>query len=252
MKLTDRVAIVTGGGTGIGQETAIALAGEGAKVIVFGRRPEPLEETVALIKKAGGEAKAVPGDVTSAEDIGRLRDAAESLYGRLDVLVNNAGTGMVKPFMGTTPEDFDLVYQVDLRSVFTVTQAMVPLLKKNAKGSVINISSILGVLGAYNSAAYCAAKGGVNNLTRAMAADLGPEIRVNCICPSHVETPMMQGPLDALRSKNKMDRLTRLFPLKRIATAGEIAGIVVFYASDDSSWLTGTVLLADGGLSCYV
>ncbi|NLU47631.1 MAG: SDR family oxidoreductase [Syntrophomonadaceae bacterium] len=170
----------------------------------------------------------------------------------MDILINNAGSAMRKPFMETTLEDFDYIYNIDLRSVFAVTKIMVPLMQKGGGGSIINISSILGVFGARNSTAYCAMKGGVVNLTRAMAADLGPEIRVNCLCPSHIVTPMMQPEIDRLQAAGKMDKLNRLFPMKRVGYPEDMDGAILFFASEDSKWLTGVVMLIDGGLSCYV
>ncbi|MDD2620882.1 MAG: SDR family oxidoreductase, partial [Syntrophomonadaceae bacterium] len=203
MKLKDKVALVTGGGTGIGQEAALALAAQGAKVMVLGRRHEPLKETVGKIKKAGGEALACSTDVTQKAQIEKAAEMLKEHWGGLDILVNNAGSALFKPFMETTLEEFDQIYRIDLRSVFAVSQIMVPLLKLGEGGSIINIASILGVLGNANASAYCAMKGGVVNLTRAMAAGLGPEIRVNCLCPSHIVTPMMQEELDRLAAAGK-------------------------------------------------
>ncbi|HOQ09821.1 MAG TPA: SDR family oxidoreductase [Syntrophomonadaceae bacterium] len=252
MKFDGKVALVTGGGTGIGKSAAIALAKEGAKVVIVGRRSGPLEETAQEIKAFNGEVLAVPTDVTKVDEIESLRDKIDSTWGRLDILINNAGSAMRKPFMETTLEDFDYIYNIDLRSVFAVTKIMVPLMQKGGGGSIINISSILGVFGARNSTAYCAMKGGVVNLTRAMAADLGPEIRVNCLCPSHIVTPMMQPEIDRLQAAGKMDKLNRLFPMKRVGYPEDMDGAILFFASEDSKWLTGVVMLIDGGLSCYV
>ena len=252
MKFNGKVAVVTGGGTAIGKSAAIALAKEGAKVVIVGRRSGPLEETAQEIKAFNGEVLAVPTDVTKVDEIESLRDKIDSTWGRLDILINNAGSAMRKPFMETTLEDFDYIYNIDLRSVFAVTKIMVPLMQKGGGGSIINISSILGVFGARNSTAYCAMKGGVVNLTRAMAADLGPEIRVNCLCPSHIVTPMMQPEIDRLQAAGKMDKLNRLFPMKRVGYPEDMDGAILFFASEDSKWLTGVVMLIDGGLSCYV
>lgn len=252
MKLSGKVAVVTGGGTGIGKGAAIALAAEGAKAMVLGRRPEPLNETVQQIEKAGGEALACPADLTDAEQISKAVQLLQSRWGRADILVNNAGSAMRKPFLKVTMEEMDELYRIDLRSVFAVTQAFVPLMKENGGGSIINISSILGVLGSAQSTAYCAMKGGVVNLTRAMAAELGPDIRVNCLCPSHIVTPMMQGEIDRLEAAGKMDKLNRLFPMKRVGYPEDMNGAIMFFASPDSAWITGNYLMIDGGLSCYV
>lgn len=252
MRLEGKVALITGGGTGIGQDAAVGMAGEGARVAVLGRRLEPLNETVDLIKKAGGEALAISADVTAIEAMERARQTIADAWGRLDVLVNNAGVHIVKPFLETSLEDFDRVYQTDLRSVFLVSQVMIPLMLKNSGGSVINISSILGVLGSPNNTAYCAMKGGVVQLTRAMAAELGPQIRVNCLCPSHIVTPMIEDWMKKVEEKGTMDRLNRLFPMKRIGYPRDMTGAVIFFASEESSWLTGNIFMTDGGLSCYV
>lgn len=252
MKLEGKVAIVTGGGTGIGKGGAIALAAEGARVIVAGRRLEPLEETVAEIKAQGGTALACSTDVTNRAEIEKMRDLAKNEWGRLDILVNNAGSAMYKPFLDITMEDLDYTYRIDLRSVFEVTQVMVPLMLEGGGGNIINVSSILGTLGSKGQSAYCAMKAGVVNLTRALAHELGPEIRVNCLCPSHIITPMMQGQIDYLTAAGKMDKLNRLFPMKRVGYPEDMNGAIVFFASDDAKWLTGNIFMVDGGLSCYV
>lgn len=251
MRLKDKVAIITGGGTGIGKQAAIDMAKEGAKVLVMGRRLEPLEETVAEIKAANGIALAFSGDVTKTEDIEKARELVKKEWGRLDILINNAGSGLRKPFLETTIEEFDYLYQIDLRSVFVVTQVMLPLMQESGGGSIINISSILGVLGSKDSSAYCAMKGGVVQLTRALAAELGPEIRVNCLCPSHIITPMLAPMIDHLEATGKMDKLNRLFPMKRVGYPEDMSGSIIFFASDDSKWLTGNIFMIDGGLSCY-
>ena len=151
MKLEGKVAMITGGGTGIGKAAALSLASEGARVLINGRRLQPLEETVAEIEAAGGIALAFPGDVTKTEDLISMRDEIKAKWGRLDILINNAGSGMRKPFLQTTLEEFDYMYQIDLRSVFNVTQVMLPLMQESGGGSIINIASILGVLGSKDS-----------------------------------------------------------------------------------------------------
>jgi len=252
MKLQGKVALVTGGGTGIGQGAALAMAGAGAKIAVMGRRVDLLEQTVEEIKQKGGLAMACPGDVTVREHIEMTRSRVEKEWGRLDILVNNAGSAMFKPFPHTTMEDFDRIYNIDLRSVFEVTQVMAPLMMDNGGGSIVNISSILGVRGNKDATAYCAMKGGVVNLTRALAHALGPDIRVNCLCPSHIVTPMMQDEMDYLEKNDKMHKLTGLFPMKRVGYPEDMNGAVLFFAGEDSRWLTGNILMVDGGLSCYV
>lgn len=252
MRLAGKVALVTGGGTGIGRGAAVSMAAEGAQVMVMGRRMEPLEEVAHYINANGGEALALSGDVTSTEAIVQAREVIEQRWGRLDILVNNAGSGMRKPFLEVSMEEFDYIYRIDLRSVFEVTQVMVPLMQSGGGGSIINVASILGVLGSPNSSVYCAMKGGVVQLTRALAAELGPAIRVNCLCPSHIVTPMMEGALKQIESKGKMNKLNSLFPMKRVGYPEDMNGSIIFFAADESAWLTGNIFMVDGGLSCYV
>ena len=190
--------------------------------------------------------------MSKVEDIERLKDFVQENYGRLDILVNNAGSSLFKSFLDTSVEDLDRIYQVDLRSVYLVSQYMVPLMRENGGGSIINISSILGVLGGKKVSAYCAMKGGVVMLTKALAAELGPEIRVNCLCPSHIVTDMMQLEMERLEKSGKMDLLTRRFPMKRVAYPEDMKGVMLFFASEDSAWLTGNIFMVDGGLSCYI
>ncbi len=252
MKLEGKIALITGGGTGIGKAAAQVIASEGGISIVAGRRIEPLEETAAEITSAGGKAMVCSTDVTRMEDIEKLRDVIREEYGQLDILVNNAGSALFKSFLDTTVEDLDRLYQVDLRSVFLVSQYMVPLMKENGGGSIINISSILGVLGGRKVSAYCAMKGGVVQLTRALAAELGPDIRVNCLCPSHIVTDMMEEEMQRIEAAGKLDQLNKLFPMKRVGYPQDMKGILLFFASEDSAWLTGNIFMVDGGLSCYV
>ncbi len=252
MKLAGKVALITGGGTGIGKAAAQMIAEEGGISIVAGRRLEPLEETVAEITQGGGKAGLCSTDVSKVEDIQRLKDFVQEKYGRLDILINNAGSSLFKPFMDTSVEDLDRLYQVDLRSVYLVSQYMVPLMKENGGGSIINISSILGVLGGKKVSAYCAMKGGVVMLTKALAAELGPDIRVNCLCPSHIVTDMMELEMQRLEKLGKTEQLTRRFPMKRVAYPNDMKGIMLFFASEDSAWLTGNIFMVDGGLSCYI
>jgi NAD(P)-dependent dehydrogenase (short-subunit alcohol dehydrogenase family) len=252
MRFTDKVAIVTGGGTGIGQGAAIALAAEGAKVMVTGRRLDPLKETVMEIEKAGGEAIACSTDVSKLEDIQKSADMVMARWGRVDILVNNAGSTLRKPFLQTTLDELDELYRVDLRSVFAVSQVFVPILKEDGGGTIINISSILGVLGSAQSTAYCAVKGGVVQLSKALAHELGPEIRVNCICPSHIITPMMEESMTRLEKAGKLDSLNRKFPMGRVGYPDDMNGAILFFASEESKWLTGNIFMVDGGLSCYV
>lgn len=252
MKLEGKIALITGGGTGIGKAAAQIFADQGGISIVAGRRIAPLEETVAEITRSGGKAMAFPTDVSNIEDIAKLRDVIKEKYGRLDILVNNAGSSLFKSFLDTTLEDLDRLYQVDLRSVFLVSQYMVPLMKEGGSGSIINVSSILGVLGGKKVSAYCAMKGGVVQLTKALAAELGPDIRVNCLCPSHIVTDMMEVEMQRLEAAGKIEQLNKLFPMKRVGYPKDMKGILLFFASEDSAWLTGNIFMVDGGLSCYV
>ncbi len=249
MGLSGKVALVTGAGRGIGRACALRLAAEGAKVVAAGRQAAPLLQTVQQVTARGGEGKAIPADVSSSDDVARLLGELEQSFGRLDIVVNNAGTHLVADVERTSEQDWDRLLDVNLKGTYLVCRGAIPLVRRSGGGSIINIGSILSIVGMKDRAAYCASKGGVLLLSKAMALDLAPDkIRVNCVCPGAVLTEMMEGilgrapdPIAALQS-----RLTQI-PLGRMASPEEVAALVGYLASDEAAWLTGAAIPLDGG-----
>ena len=250
-RLAGKMAVITGGGTGIGRAIALAFVREGAKVAVAGRRREKLEETLAILKQEGGEALAVECDVTKAADTERVVKAAEDYFGKVNVLVNNAGALSVSTVETISEADWDRVMATNVKGPFLMSRAVLPGMRRAGGGSIVNIGSVLGMAAIRDRAAYCASKGGVTMLTKAMALDhAGDKIRVNCVCPSIVESEMTEN-LFAETEAGRKARESRLatIPLGRFGKPNDIAGIVVFLASDESSWMTGTVIPVDGGVT---
>lgn len=244
-RLAGKVAIVTGGGSGIGKATAIRLAREEAAVVVGDIDAETAQATVDEIRTAGGTACAVPVDVTRAPQVEPLITTAGREYGRLDVLFNNAGIAQRVPLTELGEADWQHVIDVDLKSIFLCSKFAIPVMRQSGGGSIINTASIYGLVGAEGVAAYNAAKGGVVLLTKNMAVDHARDnIRVNCICPGHTETPI----LSALRQDPAMlEMVLQRYPMGRFGRPEEIADGVLFLASDASSFMTGAALVVDGG-----
>jgi len=241
--LTGKVALVTGASSGMGRATAIALANQGAKVVVAARRIEKLEALVAEIRSRGKEATAVQMDVTNKSDIEKAVATAASTYGSLDILVNDAGALDYSPFLEMTEEKWDMIIDTNLKGYFLVAQAAAKEMVKNKWGRIINIASVAsgGVgIGMANLVHYTASKGGVVGLTEAMAAELGQYgILVNAIGPGGIDTEMTKG-ADASSFANRLS-------IKRLGKPEEIAAAVVYFASDEASYTTGATLYVDGG-----
>ena len=250
-RLAGKTAVITGGGTGIGQAIALAFAKEGARVAVAGRRMEKLQETLSLLKQSGSDALAMECDVTKSADTERLVKAAEDRFGNVNVLVNNAGALSVSTVETISEEDWDRIMGANLKGPFLMSRAVLPAMRRAGGGSIVNIGSVLGIAAIRDRAAYCASKGGVAMLTKAMALDHAHDkIRVNCVCPSIVESAMTEMFFAETEAARKL-RESRLasVPLGRFGKPNDIAGIVVFLASDESSWMTGTVIPVDGGVT---
>jgi len=249
MRLKNKVALITGGGAGIGRVTALLFGREGAKVVVDARRSANGEETVRMIKETGGEACLVVADVSRASDAQRMVQAVIEEYGRLDVLVNNAGTGKGDRVTEVSEEDWDKAIDINLKGVFLVCRFAIREMMKQGGGTIINLSSIRGLLGNPCGASYCASKGGVVLLTKQMAVDYAKDnIRVNCICPGFIGTKMFYR---YVNSKEDPKAALRVFeemaPLGRVARPEEVAYAILFLASGDSSFVTGVALPVDGG-----
>ncbi|HET6928709.1 MAG TPA: SDR family NAD(P)-dependent oxidoreductase [Candidatus Acidoferrum sp.] len=252
-RLAGKSAVITGGGTGIGQAIALAFAREGARVAVAGRRKAKLEETLRLLQEAGCTGLALECDVTKAADTERAVKSAEAAFGKVDVLVNNAGALSVSTVESIAEDDWDRVMATNVKGPYLMSRAALPAMRRAGGGSIINVGSVLGIVAIRDRAAYCASKGAVSMLTRAMALDhAGDNIRVNCLCPSIVESDMTRN-LFAETEAGRQARESRLasIPLGRFGKPADIAGLAVFLASEESSWMTGTVIPVDGGVTAY-
>jgi len=248
-KLTGKVAIVTGASSGIGRATALLFAREGAKVVVGARRESELASLVAEIRAEGGEAVALAGDVVSEDYAKALVALAVSQYGRLDIAYNNAGTlGEMGASTEVSALGFAETLETNLTSAFLGAKHQIPEMTKQGGGSIIFTSTFVGYSFAFPGvAAYAASKAGLIGLTQALASEYGPQnVRVNAVLPGAVDTPMYRGMNDNAESQAF---ITQLHALKRVATPEELARSVLYLASDDSSFVTGTASLVDGGAS---
>lgn len=241
-RLEGKRALVTGAGRGLGLAAATALAHFGAHVALAARSRDEVEEAAAALSAAGFSAEALPLDVT---DTAAVRQALAALPA-FDVLVNNAGTNRPGPFVRASADDYDTVFGLNVRSAFFVAQAVVErLLAESRPGSIINMSSQMGHVGAENRTIYCASKHAIEGLTKAMAVELGEAgIRVNSVCPTFIETPLTQPYFadEAFRS-----RVLKKIKLGRIGTVEDVAGAIVYLAADAAALVTGTALKVDGG-----
>ena len=252
MRLKDKVALVTGGGSGIGHATAVLFAAKGAKVVVSDLNEANALETVAKIKAEEGDATAVTGDVSKNADAEAMVRGAVETYGSLDVVVNCAGVvaGKALP-AGASPEEvWDRVMDVNLKGTYLVTWHAVRTMEQSGGGSIINIASINGLVGypiglGGGFDAYVPSKGGVVQFTKNLAIDYGKKnIRVNCICPGHIDTNLIR---EFIQNPERREWLEQRYPMGRIGRPEEIAYAALFLASDESSFVTGAPLIVDGG-----
>ena len=245
VRLLDKVAIITGAASGIGKATAILFAEHGAKVVVADIDSDGGEQTVTDIQNAGNTALFVRTDVTNSTDTQNVVAQTLDSYGKLDILFNNAGIAMRLPVAELSEEDWHRCLDVNLNGVFLCAKAAIPAMQKNGGGSIINMSSIYGIVGADVRAAYVASKGAVTNLTRGMALDYAQDnIRVNCICPGFVETPLVAG---VVKTPEEYQKLADKHPMRRLGQPREIAYGALYLASDESAFVTGIALPIDGG-----
>ena len=255
MKLRGKVAIVTGAGSGIGQASAGEFAEEGAQVVVVDWNKEAGAHTAETIRQTGGEATYCYADVSNARDVETMVNTAVQHYGRLDVLFNNAAIQAMAKLADTAEDVWDRVQRVNLKGVFLGCKYAIPAMISTGGGSIINMASVLGFVGDPDLAAYCAAKGGVIALTKAGALAYGPQgVRINCICPGDVDTPLAQSYFHKEPDPERFrQEISSKYALRRIANPREVAQLAVFLASDSSSFITGTSMVIDGGLTvkCY-
>lgn len=243
MKLKDKVAIVTGATSGMGRSTAYLFAKEGAKVVVVGRNEDRAKEVVDNIKKEGGEAIYLLIDMANLDQVRTIVPKTIEAYGKVDVLFNNAGMLSLVPITDITLEEWTRVYNVNVTAAMLLAQDVAPHMKKQGKGAIVNTSSVAGYAAHHGPVAYSSSKHAMEGLNKAMANELGPEIRVNAIAPGAIVTAMLDqaGGVDAL------SYMVEGAPLKRVGSGEDIATVALFFACDDSAFVTGQSLRVDGG-----
>lgn len=253
MDFSGKTVIVTGAGAGIGRATALLFAERGANVVVNALAGEAQggPETVAQITTGGGSAVFAPGDVSRPTDCAAVVEKALSAFGRLDVLANNAGIVIAGTVETTSDEALDAMLNVNVRGVFSMARAAIPELRASGGGVIVNTGSVAALKGHVNRAAYAATKGAVVALTRSMAADHVKEgIRVNCVCPGTTLTPALQAKIDNAEDAAAMEAtFVSRQPLGRLGKPREIAGAIVYVASDEAGFMTGSVVVIDGGMT---
>jgi NAD(P)-dependent dehydrogenase (short-subunit alcohol dehydrogenase family) len=246
--LTGKVAIVTGGTKGLGYAIVMTYAAYGAKVVITSRHQEDCDKVAAEVRERGGEAVGIRTDVQSPGELASLIEKTVKTYGKLDILVNNAGVAVTKSVLDMTEEEYDRVLDSNLRSVYFGSQAAAKVMKGQGSGRIINMASIGGLNGNYYLSTYGATKAAVINLTKSMAVEWGKfGIHVNAICPGYVRTDLNAGNLDDPAFKEKT---LKKIPLRRFGETKEVAAIALFLATDASSIMTGSVVVADMGATC--
>ncbi len=245
-RLANKTALITGAGTGIGRAIALAFLREGAKVALVGRRKEPLE---AIAKEAGDSVLVLAGDVCRQAEIDRMLGAVADRFDGLQILVNNAGILHIGAAEQITEAQWDETFATNVRGVWLLSRAVLPYMRRAGGGSIINVASVLGINGARNRASYAPSKGAMILLTKCMAIDHGAEnIRVNAICPSFIETDLTA---EVIRKAPDPSAVRRerigVHPMGRLGQPEDIAGLAVYLASEESSWVTGAAMPVDGG-----
>jgi NAD(P)-dependent dehydrogenase (short-subunit alcohol dehydrogenase family) len=252
MMLKNKVALITGGSSGIGMAIAERFLKEGAKIAIGGRSKERCDTAQKQLKTIVADAVySVTGDVSKWDDAQKMVERTVKRFGRIDILINNAGIYLEKRIEETTEDEWDQVININLKGVFLCSKAVYPHFKNQGGGTIVNMSSDSGVSGNPCEAAYCASKGGVTNLTRAMALDYAKEnIRVNAICPAVINTPMLQKEVDMQEDKEAyLKEMDELHPIGRVGRPEEVAFAVLMVASDEASFITGANIPVDGGLT---
>jgi NAD(P)-dependent dehydrogenase (short-subunit alcohol dehydrogenase family) len=249
MRLAGKVAIVTGAGSGIGHASAVRFAREGARVAVVDLDASAADAVAGEIVREGGAALGIVGDASREDDVATLVERTVQAYGAPTVLVNSAATSSFGTLAESPAQELDRVMRVNVGSAWICARAVIPLMRAAGGGAIVNLSSITGIVGAPGMAAYATSKGAIITLTRTLALELAEEgIRVNCICPASIDTPMLQASFDrqadpqAARARN-----VKRHPLGRLGTAEDVANLALFLASDEAAFITGGTYVVDGG-----
>lgn len=250
-RLNGKTALITGAGSGIGQAMALLFAQEGAQVFVSDANGAAAEETARMVRENGGTAESHQADVSDSRGVRHMVDECLRRFGQIDILCNNAGIGSTETVVDTSEERWELVFGVNVRGTYLGCKYVIPHMIEAGGGIIINTASVAGLVGLKNRAAYCASKGAVISLTRAVAVDhVEQNIRCNCICPGTVDSPWVQRLLDgAPDPQAERQKLIARQPMGRLGTPEEIAKAALYLASDDASFITGTAFIIDGGLT---
>jgi NAD(P)-dependent dehydrogenase (short-subunit alcohol dehydrogenase family) len=250
--LADKVALITGAASGQGRAAALLFGAQGAKVVVADFNDEGAAETVKMLEELDSEGIAIHADVSVRSDVDDMVNATMERYGRLDVLYNNAAVQMSGRLVECTEEEWDLTIATNLSAIFWACRAGIPHLLENGGGTIINTASSLGLMGSEGFAAYGPAKAGLVLLTKQIAVEYGPAVRANVIAPGSIDTPRFRKVLENTPGAEQfVEGLKKTIPVRRLGTADDIARIALFLASDLSSYVSGAVIPADGGIAVY-
>ena len=251
MKLDQRIAVITGAGSGIGQAMALLFAREGARILAADVNGAAAEETAARVAAEGGTCESMAVDVTQPEQVRSMIDRANEVYGRIDILCNNAGIGSTTDVIDCEPDDWDRVMTVNVKSVYLGCKYAIPRMIEQGGGVIVNTASVAGMVGIVKRASYSASKGAVIALTRQVAIDFVEQgIRVNCLCPGTVDSPWVGRLLgQAEDPAAARQALVARQPMGRLGTPEEVAAAALYLASDDAAFITGTGLVIDGGMT---